>query len=224
MIRSAALLGCLLGSLLLARFLPAQEAGELISLHLWCELEPLDWQGEGPLGGEQAARRLLEEARQVFSAMIYGYRFFYVPADAARGVAEQFRLDPIGEIAWGDPRLQILQTEEREARLYARLDYRLDAAQLARRSAWASNTIPQASGSGEGSVFRGPAEKRAALQAALREAVRNHLRPRLFNKPREVLGEILLWNEPRTIVRSGAYLTTVAAKVRLTRIEPYRIF
>ncbi len=223
------LLGLLLGGLLLTapplavRALP-REAPQTLDLRLWCELEPMDAPVGEPLDGEEAARRTLEEARQVFSAMIYGYRFLYVPADEARSVREEFRLEPIGEVAWGDPALRILETERRDGRLYARLEYRLAESQAARRAAWSSNTIPAAAGTGEGSLFRGPGQKRTALEAAIREAIRNHLRPKIFNKPREVRGEVLLWGEPRTLIRASAYVTSIEARVRVAQLVPYRIF
>jgi hypothetical protein len=196
----------------------------VLTLELWCELEPMGGEQETPVSEEQAARRLLEEARQTLSAMLYGYRFLYIPADSLRGVAETFQLEPIGEIAWGDGRLRILSTERHDGRLYARLEYRLEPAQSARRSAWSSNVIPQAAGDGTGSLLAGPAEKQTALRAAIREAIRNHLRPRILNKPREIRGEVLLWSEPRTVVRAGLYQTRAEVKVRVTQVVPYRIF
>ena len=203
---------------------PPTEPPQVLTLQLWCELAPMDHPGAEPLDPMEASRRLLEEARQVLSLMVYGCRFLYVPADGARGIREEFRLEAVGEVAWGDPALRILDTEQREDRLHARLEYRLSETQGRRRAAWSSNTIPAATATGEGNLFQGPGEKRTALESALREAVHGHLRPRLFSRPREVRGELLLWSEPRTIVRTGRYLSTVTARVRVTQIVPYRIF
>ena len=214
---------------------PPTEPPQLLVLQLWSELDPPrgGWAAvpvpgeEGAQAAEaagQATRRLLEEARQVLSLMVYGCRFRYVPADNARGVREEFVLEALGEVGWGEPALRVLDTELREERLHARLEYRLSEAQARRRAAWSSNTVPSAAGTGEGDLFQGPAGKHAALEAALREAVRGHLRPRLFSRPREVRGELLLWSEPRTVVQAGRYRSTAAARLRVTQVIPYRIF
>jgi hypothetical protein len=202
-------------------------AYDQLELEIWCELEPMIQESESyPLSAEAARRRVLEEARALLSVMIYGARFSYTPADAQRRKAEQFLLTPVAELSWGDARLRITESEVREARLYARVRYDLQDFQAARRRAWQSNAIPTAAGSGRASLFASaaPAGKRLSLQEALKEAVRNHLRPVLFNKPREVRGELLLWEAPRVIVDSGDYRTAVSVKLRMQEIRAYSFF
>ena len=100
------------------------------------------------------------------------------------------------------------------------------ALQAARRRAWQSNTVPTAAGVGGSSLFAAPAPegKRRSLEEALKQAVRNHLRPVVFNKPREVRGELLLWQAPQVIVDSGQYLSRVDVKLRVQEIRPYSFF
>jgi hypothetical protein len=218
----------LLPILLLVVSRPVFAQGRFLSARLWCELEPLI-QSEGqeyPLPREEARRRLLEEARGVFSAMIYGYRFRYTPGDETRGVAEEFVLLPVAEISWGDPHLRIVDAWTEGSRLYAKLEYELQPFQEDRRRAWGSTAVPTATGLGESSMFPGPApqSKARSLQAAFREAIRNHLRPIRFNKPREVTGEILLWTPPAVVIEAGAYQTRIEVKLRVLEIRDYGIF
>jgi len=206
--------------------LPAASYDQL-ELEVWCELEPMIQESDAyPLSTEAAQERVLEEARALLSAMIYGVRFSYTPSDALRRQAEQFRLTPVAELRWGDPRLRIAEAEVRDARLYARVRYDLQDFQAARRRAWQSNSIPTAAGTGHASLFASsaPEGKRRSLQEAFKEAVRNHLRPVLFNKPREVRGELLLWQAPRIVVDAGDYLTAAAVKLRVQEIRPYSFF
>jgi hypothetical protein len=206
--------------------LPAASAqAEAIVLHLWCELEPMIAEDqEYPLPREEAYRRILDEARRLLSAMIYGLEFSYVPADSERRIAESLTLGAVAEIPWGDPNLEILDLETRDKRLYARVEYRLLDYQHARRAAWSSNVLPLAAGRGEGDLFGGVAEKRHALEDAIRNAIRGYLRPLVFNKPREVTGELLLWQEPATIISAGSYQTEVAVKLKVTEVRAYSIF
>jgi hypothetical protein len=202
-------------------------AYDRLELEIWCELEPMIQESDDyPLSAAAARVRVLEEARLLLSAMIYGVRFAYTPSDARRRSAEQFLLTPIAELGWGDPRLRVAETEVRDARLFARVRYDLQDFQSARRRAWQSNAIPTAAGTGHASLFAAaaPDGKRRSLQEAFKEAVRNHLRPILFNKPREVRGELLLWQAPQIIVDAGEYLTSATVKLRVLEIRPYSFF
>lgn len=210
--------------LLVPRLLPAAVP---LEMEVWCELEPMIQEGEDfPLSPQAARQQVLDEARGLLSAMIYGASFTYVPADAQRKTAEEFRLAPLAEVAWGDRRLRITEADLRGDRLYARVRYELADFQDARRRAWESNLIPTSSGLGRTSLFTAspPEGKRRSLQEALKDAVRNHLRPVLFNKPREVRGELLLWEPPRTLIDAGDYLTTLTVKLRVTEVRPYSLF
>jgi hypothetical protein len=220
-----ALLGFLL--LLAAPGLLGATSFDQLELEVWCELEPMTQESDDyPLSDAAARERVLEEARSLLSAMIYGVRFSYTPSDARRGSDEQFLLTPVAELGWGDPRLQVAEAEVRDARLFARVRYDLQDFQSARRRAWQSNAIPTAAGTGHASLFAAaaPLGKRRSLEEAFKEAVRNHLRPILFNKPREVRGELLLWQAPRIVVDAGEYLTSASVKLRVLEVRPYSLF
>ncbi len=197
---------------------------EIISLHLWQETEPMVWTKEEPRTKEETYRELLQEASEILSGMLYGYDFYYVPYDKSRNIAEEFKLTPLARIQWGDPNLKIEATEKRGNRVYVKLNYYLESFQEARRKAWSSNTFPIVSGSGRGNLFAGTTEKSESISQAIKEAIRNHLRPRVFNKPRELRGQLLIWKEPYIIIQEGSYITRVTIKLRVGEITPYRIF
>lgn len=198
-----------------------------LAARLWCELEPLIQSDEEyPLPRDEARRRVLEEARYLFSAMIYGLEFAYTPGDQTRGIADEFVLTPIAEIPWADPRLRIVEAYTEGGRLVAKVEYDLQPFQEDRRRAWGSTAVPSAAGIGESNMFLAPPPigKRRSLEAAFREALRNHLRPIHFNKPREITGEILLWQAPVVIIQAGAYRTRADVKLRLREIRDYGLF
>jgi hypothetical protein len=200
---------------------------ELISLRLWCELEPMVQENEEyPLSTGQAQARALEEARTILSAMIYGFRFSYTPGDRARRIDEEFTLTPVAEIAWGDPNMRVADAYIENSFLFIKVYYALEDFQVARRRAWSSNSVEASSGAGSHSVFTAaaPEGKRQALQDALKNAIRAALRPVHFNKPREVNGEILIWSQPHTVIQSGAYTTRLDVKLRIKEIRSYSLF
>lgn len=212
--------------LVLSPLLSYSQDGPL-SLHLWCQLEPMVQENETyPLSTEEAQRRALEEARGILSGMIYGYRFRYTPGDSVRQIAEEFSLAPVAEILWGDPNLKIADVWIKDSLLFVKVTYRLEDFQSSRRRAWSSNSVEFSSGVGSYSVFTAtsPEGKQNALREALKNAVREALRPVVFNKPREVTGEILIWNPPDTVIQSGTYTTRADVKLRVKEIRPYSLF
>jgi hypothetical protein len=214
--------------LLLSASAPCRAAEQgVVSVDVWCELEPMIQESSDyPLSDDEARQRILEEARGLLSMMIYGARFSYTPADSARQMDEQFQISPVAEIQWGDPALRITDAYLQEGVLHAKIEYSLRDFQEARRRAWGSAAVPAATGAGECSVFAGPSpeDKRLSLQEALKDAIRNHLRPIHFNKPREVTGELLIWEKPRVLIQAGAYVTEVDVKLQVREYRPYSLF
>ena len=201
-------------------------AAERLMLRPWVELEPLVRidPDEYPIPLEKAEAKLLEEGRLLVSGMVYGWSFVYTPGDAARRVGESFLLTPLSEVPWGSARLEVRETEIYERKLFARISYTLSEEEALRRSAWESGTAALSTGRGRAEVIKGPRAKMAALQDALRDAIRISLHTRYLNKPREITGEVVLWDDPRTTVRSGMYTTVAKVKLLVREVIPYRIF
>ncbi len=199
---------------------------DFLVAQLWCELDPLVQEpGQTyPLPKDAAIKQILTEAQFVFGGMLYGFDFVYTPADPARGVADRFKLTPVAEIPWGDPGLHVLQTRTDGSRLFASLLYSLAPFQERWKQSWDSNLFPTASGRGSGSYYGGFPQKLASYRDAIKEAIRGYLRARVYNRPREVRGEVALEGSPSTIIESAKYFTTVTVKLKLDRIEPYKVY
>ncbi len=202
-----------------------------IIIETWYEIEQYsNWEYEETLNidlsepEESKTHEMLDEARIILSSMIYGYSFSYIPQDNARGVKDWFNLEPIEEINWGDPQLEILFSERRENRIYCKILYNLSDYQLARRSSWYSNSIPYSTGRGQEDYFIGSFAKLLSINNSIKEAIRNYARSTIPNKPREIKGEVLVWDAPYTIIESGTYSSTVRIKLLILEIIPYTIF
>ncbi len=186
------------------------------------ELEPAVQDSEDyPLTKEEAASRILEEALYVFSGMIYGFRFVYVPPDETRRVKEEFLLEPVYQLAWGDPGLQVRQSRKEEDILIARVRYNLEEYQVDRIEGWKSNVFPTSSGRGSASILMGYKEKVTAIQKAVKEAIREYARQKVYNKPRRITGEVLLMEIPRIIIDAGSYHAFVKVKLKKVTFLPY---
>ncbi len=213
---------------LLAADAVSAQAAERIFVRPWVELEPVVRiePGQYPIPVATAERSLLDEARLLVSAMVYGWSFRYTPGDTGRAVTEQFALTPVAEVPFGNPRLRVIETElsDNETRLWARVLYSLTDDEVRRREAWESNTATLSTGQGEASVMKGVSAKRASLEDAVRQAIQQGLHARYLNKPREVTGQVVLWDDPQTRVGSGRYTTVATVKFLLAEIVPYRIF
>ncbi|MGA2613607.1 MAG: hypothetical protein ABSG38_09150 [Spirochaetia bacterium] len=192
----------------------------------WVELEPVVRieTDQYPIPAEKAARAALEEARVLLSGMIYGWSFDYTPANSARGVAESFALTPIAQIPWGSTRLRVIETETAEQKLWARASYSMDDAEAARRASWESGTALLSQGEGKADVMKGPDAKGLSFQDAVRDAIRVALHGSYIDAPRQIRGDVVLWDDPQSLVRSGMYRTTVKVKIMVRDVVPYRIF
>jgi hypothetical protein len=202
------------------------EAPDRLFVRPWVELEPvvrID-PGQYPIPAAVAEKSVLEEGRVLFSGMIYGWTFTYYPGDRSRRVQESFVLLPVAQIPWGSPHLSVRETRVEETRLWVRMVYALDENESLRRAGWESNTAVLSTGQGKASAMQGPSAKMAALQDAIRDAIRRGLDARYVNKPREISGEVVLWDDPQSIVRAGFYFTRAKVKLTVRELVPYRIF
>jgi len=176
------------------------------------------------LSAAQAEHTLLEEARVLLSGMVYGWSFDYIPTNRMRQVGESFTLTPIAQIPWGSPRLRVIETETVDTRLWARASYSMDDAESARRASWESSTADLSQGEGKSGVMNGPDAKTQSFQDAVRDAIRMDLRTRYLDAPRQIRGDVVLWEDPMAAVRSGMYRTVVKVKIVVRELVPYRIF
>lgn len=192
----------------------------------WTETDPMIKE-EGttyPLTQEEIVRRLLEQARYTFSGMIYGFSFVYTPSDAARRVAELFVLEPIAEIPWGDPGLQVADVYYKDNREYAIIRYHTAERHMPRVRSWRTRTLAAATAYGTGDVFGGPEEKRAAVTEGVKEAIRAYYRGRIPNKPKEIRGDVAFRAVPYIVIDAGMYTAKVSITIREREVVPYRLY
>jgi hypothetical protein len=184
---------------------------------------------EYPLDVPTAGRRALEEAALFYSAMIYGWSFHYDVGEKARQIEEEFELEPVAIIEYGDPSMKVTDTEIRDMRLRVWTDYHLSDAQQRRMQVWRTGTIRNAQGIGYGqsSMEAYPgwlAVKKAALEDSARAAIRALLRGSERNRPKEVTGFISLASFPCYYIESGRWAVSARFRVQITEIIPFAAY
>ena len=219
--------GLLLTALLLfsAAGAPGLDTDPILVGEFWVELDPFVETKEGSqLTRKEAHTRILEEARFVFSGMIYGFTFLYTPYDATRRVAELFTFETVAQIPWGDPALSIVETRLDGNFLRAYVRYLPADHQLRWFRMMRSNIYHNATALGKASIFAGTDAKYDAIAQAAKEAIRAHLRPRILNKPKEVRGSVVFVEAPYILIDAGEYVAKVSLRINVDEIIPYRVY
>lgn len=185
-------------------------------------VEPLI--GIGVISQEEAIRRTLEEARLVLSGMIYGFRVSYTPSDRSRSVEEELTVEPLAQIPPGDPSLRILKVRTTDNKYFVHMRYNLAEFQQRRLQAWGSNTLKVAAGRGSAPLNQGYRAKFDSFDQAIKNALREYLRPRYRNRPSRIQAAVALQEPPYTVIDAGGFHSKVRIKIDIREVQPYSAY
>ena len=200
----------------------------IIDLDLWTEvtetIPALDKDENSYLSESEIYRRTLEDAVWIISGMIYGFAVTYTPLDLSRKVDEYLEITPLASIVWGDDKLEVVDTWFRNGKLSMQVRYFPDDTQITRLKLWESNIFPDSEGIGVVSVFSGYQGRVESIKQSIKEAIRNYLRIRNTNKPREINCKVLINEPPYTILDAGGYKSKVKITIKISEIMPYSYY
>ena len=215
----------LIGSMLFAQdpYLSI-ELSEDLSLFGFSLMKPGDGLGSSPDDlqkvQDQAVEALLKEARWIFSGMIYGFTFYYVPGANHLEVEDQFRLEPRSSIPQGDPALHVESVTGDFKDIRIHFTYWPDEYQKRRLFRYRSAGYRAAGGRGEVEIYN-EGGRIGAMTLAVKQALREDLRKFYYNRPREVRGVLTLSHSPRLVIGSGCYSSSVRILYLLEDIRNY---
>lgn len=172
----------------------------------------------------QLIQRLRDHARVRLSAMLHGYTFDYTLENRARGTEERFLLEPLGEIASDDLRLQMIDSWQTDGVVWGQFTYRAAGAEAAWRDAWHGTPTATGSAIGVETVRAAGGGQQGAVVRAVRNAITDYLRAEHKNKPKRVRGTLLFRDETRLWIDSGEYRARVPLYLRIKEIEELRAF
>ena len=161
----------------------------------------------------------------IISGMVYGWTFEYTPYDKARAVDEYFAFEPINELS-EEEKKQIRYTKPwlTESRLSCWAEYDRTIPQKYNLEVWNSVTNPKIRGLGYARLSEGFDGIRKACGDAMKNAVREHWRQLVKNKPKEIDGRLLLCDPPMIGIDAGRYKVTLDFFMESDRIIEYKTF
>lgn len=202
-------------------------AEEVFSTRVHIDAEPMWAAALGlpyPLDGPALVAAAREEARRAFSAMIYGWSFEWIPANAGRGITEELILEPFGEVSAGLERLRLVSTEHRGSRYAFYVEYAPDEHEARRHLAWQSASFVTVHGSGAMALSASQDAKWQALEDAARSAIMALVQSRERTRPRRVFGSISLESPPRIWIASGQWRVQARFRIGIETIESYLVW
>ncbi len=202
--------------------------GNFIELELWTEISEtvpaVNEENSNYLSDDELSRRILEDAAWIISGMVYGFDVVYTPLDISRKVDEYLEVSPVASIPWGDESLEITDSWSSNGKLNLQIRYFLNSAQITRKELWKSNIFPDATGTGTVSIFEGYQGRKKSIEEGIKEALRNYLRRRYTNKPREITCRVLINTPPYTILDAGGYKSRVNITIKSAEVIPYSYY
>ena len=183
---------------------------------------------------DQALKRLpiysyaIERSKAIapffMAGMISGWSFDYVPFDKTRRVTEVFEWSEdvpfdqnVNPVTYKAPVVQ-----DDRLLCWAYCD-RTPVQQLEFRR-WKSVNLPKVQGKGSAPVENGFDGIKEACANAIKDAVRTYWRIYEKNKPKEILGTVLLIGEPRVYIYEGQYVADLEFFLETDRIVRYTYY
>lgn len=171
---------------------------------------------------EEVMKAMLEEARWVFSAMIYGLEVEYTPSDIAREVDRLFTAELLAEIPFGDPALEIYDTFLENNLFHTFIRYELNSYQERRIEYWNSGVFESGTAYGFFPYFQDESRINA-IKDGIRIALENQLKPEVFNKPESIEAEVLLRESPSINLEAGQNRAFVKIRSHIKDVRHYRV-
>ena len=176
---------------------------------------------EGPY--DYPIKSMKKVAPFLIQGMVYGWEFSYTPSDKSRGVEEYFELTPIQPLSSSD-KITYSSPWLEESRLNAWVDFTRTENQIQKYNLWASISNKSISGTGYGNFSDGFEGIQAAAADCAKNAVREHYRKVIKNKPKEITGRLLIREPPLLGVDSGKYMIKLDFFMESGRIIEYTRF
>lgn len=218
----------LISILLLLASLAFSEAEDIafIRLKLWApydevpSLESSNYNAEDPL--KHASELLHQTGDFVLNAMVYGWSFSITPKDNTRGVKESAEFLPKKENKGDFEDKTWTNTVFEQDKITCWLEFQRTPLMMQMKSWWNSINCPRIHGTGE-SIYSGKLESiKEAFFDAAKNAVLEYVRKIEKNKPKEIIGSLLLKTDtPSLRIDSGKYIADLDFFLYVDKIIRY---
>ncbi|MGF7110300.1 hypothetical protein [Treponema pedis] len=191
---------------------------------VFLETEPGSFDGKTKDAELPPKEALKELSGHILGGMTYGWKFSYTPYDKKRGVKEFFEIVPIVQIEKNDKNIVITDVKIKYPFCYCWVEYKISEAQAVRMKFWKSISHKTVKGRGTGERSDELKGVYNAYTEAVKNAVREYARKVIKNKPKELIGELLIKENPRLYVESGLFKAELELYLNIEKIVPYTVF
>lgn len=167
---------------------------------------------------------LQEVSSFLLTGMSYGWEFSYTPSDARRGVKEVFEMKPIGEEKIKKEEISIKEVRVKYPYIYCWAEYNLSNDEVARHKSWQDLKYKSIKGRGEGLRKNETEGVKKAYIDAIKKAIHSYARKIEKNRPKEIIGEVLIKSSPRLFCTSGLFKAEIELYINIKEIVPYTAF
>ena len=168
-----------------------------------------------------AIGRLKEMAPFLLNGMLNGWSYDYVPYDKTRRVSEFFEMEELVPFNAQENPISWHSSSVQDGKLVVWAYCNRTEAQKAKLELWNSIVHPKVHGTGRGDVEDGFEGIKKAAENAVKNAVREYWRIYEKNKPKEILGSVLLTGTPRIYVEQGEYVVELDFFMETDKIIKY---
>ena len=203
-----------------------KQDSRIIRVPVWAFLEGQP----GTMEGEEASpflppkEALQEVSNFLLTGMSYGWEFSYTPSDTRRGVKEVFEIKALKELRIKKEKITIKEVRVKYPYVYCWAEYSLSSDEVALHQSWQSLKYKTVKGIGEGLRKNETEGVKTAYTNAIKKAIREYARKIEKNKPKEIIGEILIKSSPRLFCASGLFNAEIELYVNIKEVVPYTAF
>ena len=175
-------------------------------------------------GFEYPIKQIKEIAPFLVNGMVCGWEFSYTPYDKKRGVDEYLEINEIVPEVYVKQGIKYSSPWIEDNKFNCWIDYKRSDYDVQTYNQWSTIKNPVISGRGYGKVDIGFNGIKDAAEDALKEAIRNHYRPIIKNKPKEIRGKVLIKEIPVIGVDEGRYAINLDFFLEWGKIIEYTVF
>lgn len=214
----------------LSEIISANSASQIKKIHfpLWAELDAYPELDEAQnLSAniyDYPISRIKKIAPLLIEGMVYGWEFSYTPQDNARNVKENLE---ITEIVPSDFFLQHITFSSvwlENERMNCWVTFERNESQIQYYNLWASIKNPVIHGRGYGKLSDGFDGIKNAAEESLKNAIREHFRAIIKNKPKQINGKVLIKEPPTLGIDAGKYVINLDFFLEYDKIVEYKVF
>lgn len=199
-----------------------------IRINVWAELDacPELAEAQDTSSGQfdYTIKRIRQSSLFLLNGMTNGWNFSYTPSDKLRGVDEIFQFSEILPFGENEKMVSYKKPWVQDNTIHCWVEFPRTAQMKRSYAKWNSIKNPQVKGRGKAPVNKGFDGITTAAKEALKDAVRNHYRKILKNKPKEIRGSVLIKKEPGIGIDAGHYIVELDFFLETDRIILYKEF